>query len=218
MRAKPSVLVKLCGLTCAADVAAANNVSAEYVGFVFVQKSPRWVTPAQAAPLAAAVAPGTIKVGLMVNPTDAELDDILAHVPLDMIQLHGGETADRVAEVKARTGLPVMKAVGIATAADVVTARTFETVVDQLLLDAKPASEEMPGGNGVAFDWRLLDGQEFAVPWMLAGGLAPHNVAQAVQLTGATMVDVSSGIEAAPGQKDAGKIEAFARAARAASI
>ncbi len=214
MQAKPLVQIKLCGLNGAADVAAANSVSADYVGFVFVQKSPRWVTPARAAPLAAAIAPGTVKVGLVVNPTDADLDDILALVDLDMIQLHGSESPDRVAQVKTRTGLPVMKAVGIAAASDVDKARTFEAVADQLLLDAKPASEEMPGGNGVAFDWRLLDGQEFSVPWMLAGGLDPTNVAHAVRLTSATMVDVSSGIEAAPGQKDPAKIKAFANAAR----
>ncbi len=217
MPADGQVRVKLCGLRTLHDIESAKKAHADYVGFVFVPKSPRCVTPAQAAPLADASG-ALVRVGLVVNPTDADLDEILGQVTLDMIQLHGTETPDRVAAVKAKTGLRVMKAVGIAAPEDVAMARDYASVADQLLLDAKPAAEEMPGGNGVSFDWRLLDGQSFAVPWMLAGGLDPTNVAQAVQLTGAPMVDVSSGIESAPGVKDPAKIQAFCEAARTASI
>jgi phosphoribosylanthranilate isomerase len=138
----------------------------------------------------------------VVNADNIFLDQITASVPLDMLQLHGDESLERVAEVKARYGLPVMKALGIATSEDVERAQTYSGVADQLLLDAKPmAGQDLPGGNGFSFDWTLLQGQTWSVPWMLAGGLTPANVASAVQLSGAQQVDVSSGIEITPGQK-----------------
>lgn len=157
---------------------------------------------------------GIAKVALVVNADDATLDAITAHVPLDMLQLHGSETPDRVAELKARYGLPVMKAVGVADAADLAAIDAYSEVADQLLIDAKPPKEaDLPGGNGLAFDWQLLAGRKYwTKPWMLAGGLTPENVAEAVHLTGATQVDVSSGVEASPGVKDADRIAAFAAA------
>lgn len=212
----PKIRVKTCGLTTAADVAAAAAANVAYVGFVFFPKSPRHVGIAQARALALEVPAGIAKVALVVNPSDAQLHEILDQVPIDIIQLHGAETPARVAEVKALTGLPVMKAVGIATAGDIARAQEFAAVADQLLLDAKPDPKaELPGGNGLSFDWTLLQGLDLSAPWMLAGGLTPDNVAEAVARTGATQVDVSSGIEEAPGQKSARLIQEFATAAQA---
>lgn len=205
---------KVCGLSTPESVAAAAKAGAAYVGFVFFAKSPRNVTIEQARALALDVPVGLCKVALTVNATDAELTDILDTVPIDMLQLHGNETPERVADIKARYGLPVMKAVGVADADDLPAIAAYSRVADQLLIDAKPPKgADLPGGNGLAFDWRLIAGRKWAVPWMLAGGLTPENVAQAVHLTGATQVDVSSGVESAPGTKDNDKIAAFLRAA-----
>ena len=191
-------------------MAAAAEAGAAYLGFVFFEKSPRNVSAAQAAALAAEVPPGVAKVALVVNADDATLDAITAAVPLDMLQLHGSESPDRVAEVKARYGLPVMKAVGVAGEQDLSALGDYAQVADQLLVDAKPPTGgDLPGGNGLAFDWRLIAGRRWAVPWMLAGGLTPENVALAVQMTGARQVDVSSGVESAPGQKDTALIQSF---------
>jgi phosphoribosylanthranilate isomerase len=160
---------------------------------------------------------GVAKVALVVNADDAFLDGLTAAVPLDMLQLHGSETPTRVAEVKARYGLPVMKAVGIADASDLAHIDAYAAVADQLLIDAKPPKNaDLPGGNGLAFDWTLLAGRKYwTVPWMLAGGLTADNVAEAVRRTGATQVDVSSGVEGLVGVKDAGLISAFLAAAQA---
>ena len=205
---------KVCGLSTPESVAAAAKAGAAYVGFVFFAKSPRNVTIEQARALALDVPVGLCKVALTVNATDAELTDILDTVPIDMLQLHGNETPERVADIKARFGLPVMKAVGVADADDLPAIAAYSRVADQLSIDAKPPKgADLPGGNGLAFDWRLIAGRKWAVPWMLAGGLTPENVAQAVHLTGATQVDVSSGVESAPGTKDNDKIAAFLRAA-----
>ncbi len=205
---------KVCGLSSPEAVAAAAKAGAAYVGFVFFAKSPRNVTIEQARVLALEVPVGLCKVALTVNATDAELTEILDAVPIDMLQLHGSETPERVADIKARFGLPVMKAVGVASAEDLPAIAAYSRVADQLLIDAKPPKgADLPGGNGLAFDWRLIAGRKWAVPWMLAGGLTPENVAQAVHLTGATQVDVSSGVESAPGTKDNDKIAAFLRAA-----
>jgi len=212
------IRVKICGLSSAQDVAAAARAGAAYAGFVFFPKSPRNVSIEQAAALAVEAPIGLCKVALTVNASDAELDAITGAVPLDMLQLHGNESPERVAEVRARYGLPVMKAVGIADAADIPQIALYEQVADQLLIDAKPPKEaELPGGNGLAFDWRLLAGRKYwQKPWMLAGGLTPENVAEAIRMTGARQVDVSSGVESAPGQKDAALIGSFTRAALAA--
>lgn len=211
-----SVAVKICGLSQPESVDAALKAGARYLGFVFFEKSPRNVTPAKAAALAADVPLGIARVGLFVNPDDAALQSTLAHVPLDIIQLHGHESPARVAEVKALTGLPVMKAVGISEAADLDALWDYGLVADMLLVDAKPPKDAvLPGGNGLALDWRLLVGRQMVRPWLLAGGLTPDNVAQAIRLTRAPGVDVSSGVESAPGVKDAEKIRQFVSRATA---
>lgn len=207
--------VKICGLRDAAMLDAAVQAGAAYVGLVFFEKSPRNVTLAQAAALAAMVPAGVAKVALVVDADDAQLDALLAQVPVDILQLHGAETPARVTAVKARYGLPVMKAVGVAGPDDLAALDIYAQVADQLLVDAKaPKGADLPGGNGLAFDWRLIAGRRWPVPWMLAGGLTPANVAQAVALTGAGQVDVSSGVESAPGVKDAALIAAFCAALR----
>src|SRR6056297_3470165 len=207
------IAMKFCGLSRAQDISAAVAAGAAYVGFVFFDRSPRNLTPEAAAPLAAAVPESVIRVGLMVDPDDATLDRITALVPLDMIQLHGQETPGRVAAIRARTGLKVMKAVGIRDRADLDRAAVYRGIADMLLLDAKPPEgAALPGGNGLAFDWRLLRGLDWDTPWMLAGGLTPENVAEAVRLTGAQAVDVSSGVESAPGVKSPQMIRDFAAA------
>ena len=204
------VRVKLCGLTTQGDIDAAATAGAAYIGLVFFDKSPRNVSIETARSMALHAPIGLAKVALVVNADDATLDRITASVPLDMLQLHGSETPDRVAAVKARYGLPVMKALGIASRADVARAQLYSGVADQLLLDAKPAEgETLPGGNGLSFDWRLLEGEIWSVPWMLAGGLTPDNVAEAVRCSGAQQIDVSSGIETAPGQKSAALMAKF---------
>lgn len=209
------VRVKICGLRSAADVAAAAQAGAAYVGLVFHAKSPRHLSLVEAAAAALAAPEGVCKVALVVDATDATLDAIVAAVPIDMLQLHGQETPARVAEVKARYGLPVMKAMGVAGEADLAALLDMSLVADQLLIDAKPApGATLPGGNGLTFDWRLLVGRKWLCPWMLAGGLTAKNVAEAIRLTGARQVDVSSGVERAPGVKDAGLIDAFVAATR----
>ena len=207
--------VKICGLTRPEHVEAAVQAGAAYVGFVLFPKSPRNLTLAQAAALAAVVPPGVARVALTVDMTEPELDAVVEAMPVDVIQLHGHEPPDRVAEVRARYGLPVMKAVGIASEADLPGLDDFLRVADQVLVDAKPPrGGEVPGGNGLAFDWRLIAGRRWPRPWMLAGGLTPDNLAEAARLTGARQVDVSSGVESAPGLKDPALIRAFLEAAR----
>lgn len=210
------VRVKICGLRTADDIAAAVAAGAAYVGFVFFPKSPRNLSIAEAKALAAEVPVGVAKVALVVNADNDLLDAITAEVPIDMLQLHGSESPERVSEVRARYGLPVMKAVGVADENDLEALTAYAKVADQILVDAKPPKgADLPGGNGLSFDWRLIAGRRWPVPWMLAGGLEAGNVAEAVRLTGARQVDVSSGVESAPGQKDAAKIAAFVGAAQA---
>ena len=207
--------VKICGITRPADLSAVAEAGARYAGFVFFPRSPRNLSVGDAAALAAEAPSGVARVGLFVSPDDAALDAVLDRVPLDIIQLHGSETPARVAEVKARTGLPVMKAVGISVPSDLDALWDYGLVADLLLVDAKaPPDAALPGGNGLSFDWRLLAGRRLLKPWMLAGGLTPANVAEAVRLTGASVVDVSSGVEAAPGQKDPALIRDFVMAAK----
>lgn len=208
------VSIKFCGLSRHEDVDAAAEAGARYVGFVFFPKSPRNVSVAQARALALEVPMGIAKVALVVNADDATLDEIVDQVPLDMLQLHGAETPERVAEIRARYGLPVMKAIGVAEAADLDAIDAYAGVADQLLIDTKkPKGAALPGGNGVAFDWNLLAGRKYwTVPWMLAGGLTQDNVAEAVRVTGAKQVDLSSAIESSPGVKDAAKMMAFSGA------
>jgi len=208
------VRVKICGLRDAASIAAAAAAGARYAGFVFFEKSPRHLTLPEAAALAVGVPVGVAKVALTVDADDATLDALTQAVPLDMLQLHGHESPARVAAVRARYGLPVMKAVGLAARDDLAVLDRYLTVADQILVDAKPPrGGGLPGGNGLSFDWRLLEGRRWPLPWMLAGGLTPANVAQAVRLTGARQVDVSSGVERGPGVKDATLIADFIAAA-----
>lgn len=209
------VRVKICGLKTAADVAAVAAAGAAYAGFNFFPKSPRFVTPGEARGLALEAPEGLCKVALVVDADDATLDAIVAAVPLDMLQLHGHETPARVAEIKTRYGLPVMKVIGVAGEADLAGLLDHQLVADQILIDAKPPKDAvLPGGNGLTFDWRLLVGRKWLKPWMLAGGLTPGNVGEAIRLTSALQVDVASGVESAPGVKDAARITAFVEAAR----
>jgi len=208
--------VKICGLTDSADVPAAILAGAAYVGFVFFPGSPRHVQLEDAAHMAGAVPEGITRVALTVDADDPMLDALMSEVPVDMLQLHGSESPARVAEVKRRYGLPVMKAVGVAVETDLTQIDFYGKVADQLLIDAKPPpGSERPGGNALAFDWKLLTGRRWPVPWMLAGGLNPDNVAEAIAQTGARQVDVSSGVESSPGVKDADLMRAFIDNARA---
>ena len=209
--------VKICGLRSRDEVAAAASAGAAYVGFVFFPPSPRHLTLGDARWLAGGVPGGLIRVALTVDADDETLAAILEATQVDMLQLHGHESPDRVAEVRARFDVPVMKAVGIATEDDVPLLDVYADVADQLLVDAQALPEATrPGGNGQAFDWRIIRARHWRRPWMLAGGLTPDNVAEAVRLTGADQVDVSSGVEYQPGYKDPGRIAAFVEAARSA--
>ncbi|TCL08752.1 phosphoribosylanthranilate isomerase [Shimia isoporae] len=209
------IRVKICGLKEPEHVAAAAHAGAAYVGFVFFEKSPRNVSLPRARDLAVDVPVGVAKVALTVNAEDAFLDQLVDTVPLDMLQLHGKETPERVAQVRSRYGLPVMKAIGIAEEADVAQIETYGAVADQLLVDAKaPKGAALPGGNGLSFDWRLVNRKYWPTPWMLAGGLTVDNVAEAIRMTGARQLDLSSGVESAPGIKDPEMIRAFMEAVR----
>lgn len=209
------ISVKICGLRDPAHVTAAAEAGARYVGFVFFPKSPRHLELSDAAALAMHVPMGVCKVALTVNADNAMLDTLTTSVPLDMLQLHGSESVERVAEVKSRYGLPVMKAIGVGGRADLAQLDAYAGVADQLLVDAKPPKgADLPGGNGLAFDWTLLQNRVWRCPWMLAGGLTPLNVAEAIKRTGARQVDVSSGVESSVGVKDAALIRALVAAAR----
>lgn len=213
------IKVKICGLTREADVAACAAAGASFIGINFFPPSPRYVSPEMARDLALAAPVGLAKVALVVDADDAALDAIVQTVPLDMLQLHGHESPARVSAIRARYGLPVMKAIGIADASDLDQIDTYAAVADQLLIDAKPPRDAvLPGGNGLSFDWRLLAGRKYWTrPWMLAGGLTTANVAEALHRTGANQVDVASGVESAPGIKDAAMIAAFIQAAQGKS-
>ncbi|MDE0114695.1 MAG: phosphoribosylanthranilate isomerase [Albidovulum sp.] len=211
----PQTNVKICGLSQQAHVNAAVGAGAAYVGFVFFPKSPRNVTVESAKSLAESVPPGIQRVALFVNPADEEIRRVLDEVPIDMIQLHGAESPERVSRVESRFGLPAMKAVGVKRECDLRRLDDYSAVASQLLVDAKPSEDsKLPGGNGLAFDWRLIAGRNWRIPWMLAGGLDDSNVATAIRLTGARQVDVSSGVESSPGRKSPDKILAFVTAAQ----
>ncbi|MEM7074721.1 MAG: phosphoribosylanthranilate isomerase [Pseudomonadota bacterium] len=215
MRDDP-IKVKICGLTRPDDVSVAIASGANYLGFNFFPGSPRYIDQATGAQLAALVPPDVTRVALTVDADTATLDALTGTVPVDMLQLHGSETPERVREVKARYDLPVMKVIGISTADDVLLLDTYAGVADQLLVDAKPPKgANRPGGNAVAFDWSLITTRAWTMPWLLAGGLTPENVAGAIRQTGARQVDVASGVESAPGLKDPGRMRAFIDAARA---
>lgn len=206
--------IKTCGLKTAETLDAAIAARADYCGFVFFPPSPRHVEMAEASRLAERAAGRIARVGLFVEPNDAELAQAVSAASLDVIQLHGKETPDRAAQVKARFGLPVWKAVPVASADDVTRANAYRDAADLILFDAKTPKGTLPGGMGLVFDWSLLAAYRGPLPWGLAGGLNSDNVAEAVRETGAPLVDVSSGIESAPGVKDVDKIAAFCKAAR----
>ena len=212
------VRVKICGLTSAEGVRAAAEAGASHVGFVHFPPSPRHVGLDQAATLAREVPAGVFKVALTVDADDGLLDALAGLGAFDMIQLHGGESPERAAQVKARSGLAVMKAVGISGPGDLPLIDAHAEVADAILVDAKPpAGSSRPGGNATAFDWSLVAGRRWARPWFLAGGLDPDNVAEAIRRSGAAGVDVSSGVESAPGIKDPDLVRLFARRARLAA-
>jgi phosphoribosylanthranilate isomerase len=212
------VAAKICGLSTAESIDASIAGGARFVGLMFYPPSPRYVTPEQAAALAARVPNGVTRVGVFVDVADATIEAVLSRVPLELLQFHGKETPRRVAEVKARFRVPVMKTISVAGPGDPEAAESYLEVADWLLFDAKPPRTDsgfLPGGNGLAFDWELLKGRTWRKPWMLSGGLTAKNVAEAVATTGATAIDVSSGVELRPGQKDLGKIAELLAAVRA---
>lgn len=207
-----TVRAKICGIKTRIALDAAVAGGAAFVGLNFYPPSPRAVTAEAAAALADGIPPTMTKVGLLVDEPDDRIAEILARVPLDMLQLHGKETPERVDAIKIRFGLPVMKAVNVAAAADLTLAEGYVGHADWLLFDAKPPPQmigALPGGNALSFDWQLLAGRSWPLPWMLSGGLTAENLADAVRISGARVVDVSSGVESGPGQKDPAKIAAF---------
>ncbi len=214
-----SVAVKICGLASGEAVSAAVLGGASYVGFVFYPPSPRSVSRQQAATLCAGVPPGVTRVGLFVDADDHSITAALDLVPLDILQFHGQESPRRVAEAKARFECKIIKAVAIAGPDDLAAAANYENVADLLLFDAKPPRrpDALPGGNGLAFDWRLIAGRTWRCPWILSGGLSAELLPEAVRISGAAIVDVSSGVESRPGVKDPAKIRSFLTAAHGLS-
>lgn len=210
-----SIDVKICGINSAEALDAAVDGGAKMLGFVFFPKSPRAITPVEAKALMGRVPDGVIKVALLVDPDDFEVGAICRQLPVDLVQLHGQENLERVADIKAITGLPVMKAIGIEAADDIARAHSYEGVCDRILLDAKPPKGAvLPGGNAVSFDWDLISGETWQKPWLLAGGLSASNLAEAVKSSGASFVDVSSGVEDEPGLKSPQKIREFLNLAK----
>jgi phosphoribosylanthranilate isomerase len=211
------VQAKICGINSAEALRTAVDNGADFIGLVFYPPSPRSVSPEQARELAGYAGARVKKVGLLVDPVDAVIERILSLVKLDMLQLHGNETPARVAEIKKRFGVQAMKAVKVAAAADLDAVAAFAPVADWLLFDGVPPKDKkhaLPGGNAARFDWTLLKGRRFALPWMLSGGLDPQNVAEAIRVSAAPCVDVSSGVESLPGVKDPARIAAFLKAAK----
>lgn len=207
--------VKICGIRDPATLAAAAEGGADYIGFVFYPPSPRSIDLFAAAELARAVPDPIERVAVLVDPDDRALDGLLAHVPVDILQLHGGETPGRVREVAERTGCKVMKAIRVLDRDDLAVADEYRDAADMIMLDAKPRpGAVLPGGNGESFDWRILDGYRAPLPWVLAGGLNADNIAAAVRDAAPDVIDVSSGVESAPGVKDPAKLRAFLETAQ----
>jgi phosphoribosylanthranilate isomerase len=210
-----AVEVKICGVDRPEAVDAAVAGGARWIGLVFYPRSPRSVGPELAQQLARIVPTGVRTVGLFVEPDDPWLERVVSMVPLDLIQLHGEETPGRVREIRAAWSIPVMKAIRIGEASDLDAVPGHAAVADRILFDARPPRKvtALPGGNGIPFDWSLLAGRSWPKPWMLSGGLTAGNLAEAVGVTGATAVDVSSGVEDRPGHKDPALVRAFLDAA-----
>jgi phosphoribosylanthranilate isomerase len=212
-----SVAAKICGLSTEAAVTAAVEGGAAYLGFVFYPPSPRAVTTGRAARLCAAVPSGIARVGLFVDADDDTIRAVLAEAAIDILQFHGNESPERVADAKLRFARPVMKSIAISASEDVRGAARYEESADLLLFDAKPPrrADALPGGNGLAFDWGLIAGRSWRPRWMLSGGLTAELLPEAVRISGAASVDVSSGVESRPGEKDLDKIRVFLATARA---
>lgn len=210
----PAPKIKICGLSTAETLEAAIAGRADYAGLNFYPPSPRYVTPAQAGELARQAAGRILTVGVFVDPTDAQLSEVLAAASLDALQFHGEEPPERLAQLRQQFGLPVWKALPIASRADLDRVARFAGAVDFVLLDAKTPKGTLPGGMGLSFDWSLLAGWKAPLPWGLAGGLNPDNVGAAIAATAAPLVDCSSGVESAPGVKQSGLIAAFCSAVR----
>jgi len=209
--------IKICGLSTPETVSAALNAGASHLGFIFFAKSPRNVTPELAGRLREAARGRALAVAVTVDADDAFLDDIVSAMRPDMLQLHGHETPERVATVKARYGLSVMKAFSISSAMDLDGIRPYIGIADRFLFDAKPPrGSELPGGNGVSFDWKLLRKLDPSIDYMLSGGLNAGNIGEALRLSNPPGIDISSGVESAPGVKDVGLIEDFFGAVRSA--
>ncbi|HEU0085191.1 MAG TPA: phosphoribosylanthranilate isomerase [Bradyrhizobium sp.] len=213
-----SLLVKICGLSTRETLDAALAAGADMTGFVFFPPSPRHLSLESARELGKQAEGRATKVALVVDADDATLENIVDALQPDILQLHGKETAARLRDIKQKFGLPVMKALAIETAADLVMLPGYAAVADRILFDARaPKYATRPGGLGATFDWHVLEHPDFDLPFMVSGGLNPGNVAEALRVTRAAGVDVSSGVESAPGIKDPDMIRAFIRAARAAS-
>ncbi len=210
-----SVQTKICGIKTPEALSAAVDGGARFVGFVFYPPSPRHVAIDTAKELALMLPTGVRSIGLFVDPTDEQLHTVLGHVQIDMIQLHGHETVERVAEIKAKYAMPIIKAFPVQVEEDIDRAKGYVDVVDWFLFDAKSVDPNMPGGTGNSFDWSLLSVCVFDKPWMLSGGLNPENVSEALSDLKPNAVDVSSGIESARGVKDESKIRAFLAAVNA---
>ena len=212
-----AVLAKICGLKTPEAIAAAVEGGAALVGFMFFARSPRYVDPATVRQLEAGVPPTVRKVGVLVDESDERIAAIVKGCALDLLQLHGSETPERVSAIRNRFGKGIIKVISVSGAADLDRAAAYEGVADYLMFDAKPPKsmpDALPGGNALSFDWRLLSNRRFKLPWLLAGGLTPDNLVDAARISGAPMVDVSSGVEDRPGEKNLSKIKAFLDAAR----
>ena len=210
-----TLTIKICGLSTPQTLTAALAAGADMVGFVFFEPSPRNIAMDAAKSLGAQTADSAKKVALSVDADDALLDAIVENLQPDFMQLHGKESPQRMSDIKSRYGLPVMKAIHVSEAGDLTAIADYETIADMLVFDAKPPKgAPVPGGNGEAFDWTILQAVKTQTPWMLSGGLDADNVAQAIRVTSAKAIDVSSGVESARGVKDVAKIEAFVKAAR----
>lgn len=210
--------LKICGLTTPEAVSAVAAIRAEYAGFVFFARSPRNVTPTRAAELASGLPAATRRVALLVDAGDAAIGDIVGALKPGLLQLHGAEPPERARDIAARFATPVMKVIGVSEKADIARAAAYKGIAERIMFDAKPPQRDgaLPGGNAVSFDWTILAGAEIGLPWMLAGGLTPGNVADAIRISGAKTVDVSSGVESAPGVKSPELIRDFAAAVQKA--
>ena len=213
----PTAAIKICGISTGDALEAAIRARAAHAGFVFFPKSPRNVTPGEAAALAERAQGRIGRVGLFVDADDAAISEAVAGARLDALQLHGSESPERAAQLRARFGIAVWKALSVATAEDTARAASYAGAVDLVLFDAKTPKGTLPGGMGLSFDWNLVANWKGPIAWGLAGGLTPDNVAEAIRMTRTPLVDTSSGVESAPGVKDGGRIQAFAEAVRGAS-